>query len=178
MSTLEIVFVHKDKKNDERVFIDRMNSQEYTLGFKADASKKLRYVNFATPESVRDYVTSMLNMVIHDDDPCVGIQFFFPASPTVLYKHSTLKKDDVWDAMLDALDFWLDQPKWPKLPPISPIIPFMEEPTTELPEFIDLSEPEIKLEYNVKNNQRNVTVLPNRHTFFDESGCPCSRFCR
>lgn len=172
MSDIEILFVHQEKKDDERINITR-TGDVFTLSFKtsfANGKDSTRLMNFASPESVRNYVTTMLHMAVYDDFPCVGIQLFFPGSPTFFYKHSTLKKDEVWDAMLDALDFWLAQAKWPKLPPISPILVPADLTKTELPEFLDLTEPDLSIEYNSSLNQRSVNLKPNKHTYFDENG--------
>lgn len=178
MSTLQIIFIAKNKKNDESITVNR-DGTSFSVKFNSSNVNGVPIITtstFHTTEDVREYLLNVLALVVHDNDPCVGIQFFFPGSPSVLYKHNTLNKDEVWDTVLDNLDFWLNQPIWPQLPPISPILIPADVTKDANVEMIDLSEPDMKVEVNKKTGVRNVTVLPNVHTFFDEDGCPCSRF--
>jgi hypothetical protein len=176
MSNIQIFFVAKNAENDEKVVIDKCDDHFLVTftGPVASGKNTSKVFRLLTDNEVRDYVTNILCLALYDDDPCTGIQFFFPGTPTVFYKHSTLKTNDVWDTMLYNLEFWLQQPQWPRQPPISPIVRPKDADT--LTELIDLTEPDIKVEYSPRTAQRNVTVYPNTHTFFDTNGCPCSRF--
>jgi hypothetical protein len=174
MTTLQIVFVNNNKADDERIIV-RRDGSGFSVQFKLQNTTTTQH--FQTTADVREYLLNVLNLVVHDDDPCIGVQFFFPGSPTVLYTHSTLKKDEPWDSVLDNLDFWLDQPTWPQLPPISPILAPASVTTEPILDTIDLTEADITIEYNNRLNQRTVKpkadVKPNTHQFFTDDGCPC-----
>lgn len=178
MSRLEIVFVNKKQVDDERIVVARTETG-YDVKFcsSTQAGELVRVLEFTDGEELITYLTNALHLVTYDDDPCHGIQFSFPLSPTVLYTHATLKKDEVWDCMLDNLEFWVYKNTWPKHPPISPILVPADVTKTEFPEPIDLTYPDFTVEYN--NTLHKRSVLPkveparNKHIIFEDA-CGCA----
>ncbi len=173
MSDLEIIFMAKVKQDDERVTVSR-NGDAFKVSFGGmyqSGSTGKRIVDFHSADLLREYLTNMLYLVTFDNDPCMGVQFCFPASPSVVLTHSTLKKDEVWDCMLDNLDFWLAKPRWPRLPPISPILAPADVTKTEIPDIIDLTDANMTIKYDSENQKRSVYTPLNKHTFFTECGC-------
>lgn len=185
MSNLQIIFATKNAADDEKIWIERTD-KGYVVKYSTPLHKKKQaefLLNLSRQKDVYDYVLNILTLVVYDSEPGIGVQFFFPASPSVLYTYETLKKDEVWNQILDTLEFWLDQETWPTrvvvpISPVSPILLPVDLTKDDKTEVIDLSESGLKIEVDDKNQQRNVTVLPRLHTFFDEDGCPCSRVSR
>ena len=111
-TTIRVRFIRKNSlsKNDDIVIIRRLGMNQFNLSYTyGDTNARNTHKLALTDKAVFRWMRSTINLLEKDNDPFDSVQVDFPFMPSVIFDVSKL--DSAYNALLDALEFHLDN--WP-----------------------------------------------------------------
>jgi hypothetical protein len=96
---------NKDKKQDDKIAIEYVESDESYLVYYLDANvvSKTYQTLSLSGEALDTYLKSLFTLLAHDMDPFDKVQFNIPAMPCLLYDPEDLLQDDIVESLMAVM---------------------------------------------------------------------------
>lgn len=169
-TSLAIVCLDKSRKDERITFVPfwdqhkLMCSVQHTIPkHKSHDNSKTVYRSVYALHDIYDYIYSILQLIMVDEEPCELYQFDIPGIPSILVKHQEIK--NIYTTILDHIyAISADETTWPS---------YKEEVVMNPAPVSCCSESRpnshIFFDENGMSRARCVDRKPNSHIFYDNS---------